>query len=267
MLRTISRPGATVSYEVSGDGPPLILGHSLLCDGRMWNAVSCELEQRYRVINVDARGHGRSHADGPFILESLADDWRAIMDAEGIDRAVLCGLSMGGMTAMRLALRAPSRVRALALLDTSADPEPLRNRLQYRAMAELTRRFGQIDALYGIVQSMMFGKTIMAAQPALVEAAMEQIREQDPMQIYFGARAVMDRASITEHLATLTCPTMVIVGSEDVATPQACSERIRSAVPSASLRVLDNVGHLSAVEAPTRVVGALGELFAEIGYF
>lgn len=266
MLRTISRPGATVAYEVRGEGPPLLLGHSLLCDGRMWTDVANDLERRYRVINIDARGHRHSTAQGRFSLETLADDWRAIMDAEGIDKAVLCGLSMGGMTAMRLALRAPSRVSGLALLNTSADPEPLKNRLQYRAMIEAVRRFGHLSPIYSLVERKFFGKTVLGNQPTLASREMDRVREKDPSQLYWAVRAVIERGSITEHLSVLSCPTMVIVGDEDVATPKAYAERIRSAIPGASLRVLNMVGHLSAVEAPGQVIDALGELFAEIGY-
>lgn len=266
MLRTISRPGATVGYEVKGEGPPLLFGHSLLCDGRMWTDVVNELASRYRVINIDARGHRHSTADGPFVLESLADDWRAIMDAEGIDAAVLCGLSMGGMTAMRLALRAPTRVRGLALFDTSADPEPLRNRVQYRAMAEVVRRFGQVDPIYSLVKRKMFGKTVLGNQPTLAAREIQRIQEKDPHQLYWAVRAVIERGSITEHLSVLSCPTMVVVGDEDVATPKRYAERIRSAIPGASLRVLSMVGHLSAIEAPALVVSAIGALLSEIGY-
>src|SRR5689334_9659767 len=100
----LERGGARILYEVSGDGPPLLLGHSLLGDSLMWELVAPELARTLRVINVNARAHGGSTAPSPFTLEDLADDWLAILDREKIDKAVLCGLSMGGMTAMRLAL-------------------------------------------------------------------------------------------------------------------------------------------------------------------
>src|SRR5262245_8096981 len=124
----LERQGARIVYEISGEGPPLLLGHSLLCDTLMWELVAPELAKHWRVININARGHGGSTAPSPFSLEDLADDWIAILDQERIERAVLCGLSMGGMTAMRLALAAPERVRALILLDTSADPELVQKR-------------------------------------------------------------------------------------------------------------------------------------------
>src|SRR5438552_10226026 len=96
------RDGATVHYEITGQGPPILLGHSLLCDTEMWRGVVPRLAAGHRVINVEARGRRRSTALRAFTLEDLAADWLAILDQEQIDRAWLVGLSMGGMTAMRI---------------------------------------------------------------------------------------------------------------------------------------------------------------------
>ena len=130
-MPSIERQNATVAYDVVGSGPPIVLGHSLFCTRSMWRGVVPRLQDSYRVINVELRGHGDSTAEGPFTLADLVDDWLAILDQEGIEQAVLCGLSTGGMTAMRVAGRAPDRVAGLALLDTNAAPETQFNRLQY----------------------------------------------------------------------------------------------------------------------------------------
>ncbi len=106
----IDRPGAKVHYQISGQGQSLLLGHSLLCDARMWEHVIPKLEEHFQVIAIDARGHRHSSCEWPFSLWDLANDWLAIMDHEGIDQAHMAGLSMGGMTAMRLALTNPEPV-------------------------------------------------------------------------------------------------------------------------------------------------------------
>ena len=141
----IERQGARIAYEISGDGPPLLLGHSLLCDARMWELVAPELEKSFRVVNINARGHGGSTAPAPFTLEDLADDWLAIIEKEGLKSPILCGLSMGGMTAMRVALTSPGAARAIIVMDSSADPELPRKRVEYLAMAKLVRRFGPLS--------------------------------------------------------------------------------------------------------------------------
>src|SRR5688500_4791150 len=121
--------------ETVGEGPEVFLWHSLLCDGGMWREQVAALRDQFRLINVDAPGHGRS---GPirrgFTLGDCVDAAVQVMDATGAKRPGFAGLSWGGMVAMRLALRHPERVAALALLDTSARSEMLEKKLKYRVL-------------------------------------------------------------------------------------------------------------------------------------
>jgi len=266
-MRTLERAGARIGYEVAGEGPAVVLGHSLLCDGRMWDAVAPVLARRYRVINIDARGHrastwpgspGSPGSPGPFTLDDLAEDWRAILDAERVDRAALCGLSMGGMTAMRLALAAPERVAALALLDTSADAEAAVKRLQYRLLAEIFKAFGNLAGpLEAPLRRIMFGVSTRADKPGVVARELGRMREQDARQIYHATRAVFDRPSIFGRLGAIRCPTLVMVGEEDVATPPDRARRIAGAIPGARLEVIPRAGHLTTVEQPEAVTAIL----------
>ena len=91
----------------------------------MWDPQVPALAERYRVVTYDTRGHGESPAPaGPYSLDDLVDDLVALLDEVGAERAHVAGLSLGGMTAMRLAAREPQRVDRLALLCTSAKPDP-----------------------------------------------------------------------------------------------------------------------------------------------
>jgi 3-oxoadipate enol-lactonase len=263
--KTLERGGARLAYSVSsGDGPAIVLGHSLLCDRRMWDPILDRLDPRLRLISIDARGHGRSTAPGPFSLEDLADDWRAILDAEAVPRAILCGLSMGGMTAMRLALASPERVAALALLDTSADRQPAWERVKFGAMALVVERFGFLKPILRAVAPVMFGRTSMRERRAVVDAQMARAAENDPRQLVHAVRAVMNRGSIYERLPALGCPVMVIVGAEDRATPPERSRRIAGAIAGARLTMVPRAGHLSTLEEPDAVAGALGAFFARV---
>jgi pimeloyl-ACP methyl ester carboxylesterase len=253
----LEREGARISYEVAGQGPPVILGHSLLCDSHMWDAVVPALATNHRVINVDARGHGASRSGGAFTLEDLAADWIAILDREGIERAALVGLSMGGMTAMRLALESPERVAGLALLDTSADSDTAAHRVQYRIMAEATRFAGHLKVLEGTLNKVMFGRTSLRTRRELVARQVDRWRAHPPRLIYHAARAVMDRRPVLERLGAIDCPTLVLVGDEDAALSPACSRRIAGAIRGAELVVVPGAGHLTALEAPEAVVTAL----------
>jgi pimeloyl-ACP methyl ester carboxylesterase len=249
-----------VGYTVAGSGVPIVLGHSLLLDGRMWDPVRDFLTARCTVVDVDLRGHRHSTADGPFTLEDVAGDWLAILDAEGIDRAVLCGLSTGGMTAMRLVQRAPERVLGLALLDTSARREPPLPRLKFRAMAEVLRRAGFADFLIPPTLKELLGETTRRTNPALVAEIRTRILQHDPRQMYFACRAVFDRGDVSESLAAVRCPTTVLVGREDAATRPDEARRIAAAIPHASLVEVARAGHLTPLEAPEAVMAAIGAL-------
>jgi len=256
-MPTIERDGARIHYELSGSGPAIVLGHSFLCDTHMWDAVSPALAERYRVINVDFRGHGGSTAPAPHTLDDLAADCRAILDREGVTRAVLVGLSMGGMTAMRLALAAPERVAGLVLLDTSADPEPPSKRVQYRFMAGLERRFGHIALIDAIVPRIMMGATTRRTRREIYDREAARLKQVNVNALYWTSRAVFDRESIAARLGEIRCPTLVMVGAEDVATTPAKSRRLAAGIPGARLVELPGAGHLSALETPDAVVREL----------
>jgi pimeloyl-ACP methyl ester carboxylesterase len=258
----IERDGATVHYEVTGKGTPIVLGHSLLCDTAMWRGVAPRLAERHRVINVEARAHGRSSASRAFTLDDLAADWLAILDQEQIDRAWLCGLSMGGMTAMRIALRAPGRVAGMVLIDSNAGREERRKRAQYAVMGAIYRRFGMPKPLIARTAQIMIGRTSRANQPQLVDELRDVAGRHDRAQFPFALRAVFGRGDLLPRLSQIYCPTLVLVGDEDRATPVDKSRQIAAGIPGARLEIVNGVGHLSALEDPdaiaTKVLAFVG---------
>lgn len=261
-MPSIERAGAHIHYDIRGEGPPLLLGHSLLFDGRMWDDLLPALSKHHRVVNIDARCHRHSTTRDRFTLWDLADDWIAIMDKEQIDRALLGGLSMGGMTAMRLALKAPERVRAMVLLDTSADPEVPRQRRQYRALAEIQRAARMDFLVYPIVERKMFSPTTRRLHRDVVERGMGIIREKDPKVLYPAVRAVFDRESITDRLAAITAPTLVMTGEDDIATPPLRARRIADRIPGATLELIPLAGHVSVMEQPAEAEKKILEFLA-----
>jgi len=249
----LKRNGAEIYYEISGEGPPILLGHSLLCDGRMWEDVAPQLAEHYRVINVDFRGHRHSTTPGPFTFDDLAGDWLAILDELNIDRAVLCGLSMGGMTAFCFSLAYPERVAGIIGIDTNGDAETLANRIQYRAMAEIYQRFGLIPALQQTTNKLMFARTTLQQRPEIAERLRERVAEHDRKQLTHAIKAVFSRRSFLPELHRLPCPVLLLIGEEDLATPLKWSQRLRRAIPGSMLRVIPRAGHLSAMEQPDAV--------------
>lgn len=258
-MPTIERPGAIVAYDVVGSGPPVILGHSLFCTRSMWLDVIQRLAGDFSLINIELRGHGESTAEAPFTLDDLVGDWLAIMDELGVDTAFLCGLSTGGMTAMRVAARAPERVTALALLDTNAAPETALNRLQYTVLGWAYSNLGLLPRKTLLTK--MYSKATLTSRPELGEAFLEQVRRLDRRRLGYAMKAVFGRGSFDPR--AIACPTTVVVGEHDLATPPACARKIVESIEGASLEIVEAAGHLTAQEQPEVVAMLLRRFFAK----
>lgn len=251
----LERNGARIAYDVTGEGPVVLLGHSLLCGRWMWDGVAPKLAEKYKVVNAEFRGHHASTCATPYTMDDLADDWLALLDELGADKAALVGLSMGGMTAMRVALRAPERVSALVLMDSSADREPWIKRLKYRIMTWLYRRNGFNDSLLKQIAPIMFGSTTMRSRPELVEQLAAHLREHDRAELIRVINAVVRRNAMSP-IEAIKAPTLVLVGEQDAATVPARSEAIARRIHGATLVRIPDAGHLSALEQPDRVAQA-----------
>jgi len=233
------------------DGRPILFGHSLLFDGRMWEAQVAALEGEYRCINVDFRGHGQSAAPPrAFSMIGQAEDYRKVMEALGVERATIVALSMGGMAAMHFAVAHPAKVEALALFDTSADVEPPRARAKETALAVTARMFGINDFLLKQVAPIMWSARFRAERPEVVEVWNERMRALDKTAAYRAVRMVLTRPAVGPRLGDVRVPTLVVVGDEDVATKPSKAKQIADTIAGAELRILPRTGHISAVEEP-----------------
>ncbi|MBX3268940.1 MAG: alpha/beta fold hydrolase [Sandaracinaceae bacterium] len=251
--------------EVRGEGTPLVLWPSLLTEASMWRFQIPALRARSRTIAIDPPGHGRSApVRRPYTLEDCVDAACAVLDAVGVEGpADWAGLSWGGMTGMRLALRHPERVRRLALLDTSAAPEARANLPRYRAMAFVARHVGAVGLLLDRIEPIMFTADTVRHRRDLVDPFREHLARMDPESIGHAVDAVIfGRADVTAALAAIQAPTLVLCGRDDVATPLERSRELAGAIPGARLAVIERAGHLSALEQPDAVTAELLAHFA-----
>jgi 3-oxoadipate enol-lactonase len=250
----VAKEGTRASGE-----PTIVLLHSLLCDGSMWRGQVGPLRALGRVVVFDGPGHGKSEVAPPFTLEdharTLVEAWGEL----GIERAVVVGLSWGGMLAMRIALTDPGKLAAMALLDTSADGTLLRERIEYRAMCALTRRVGLPPLLVRKkIVPLMFGARTRERSPELVEQFVRTLGGFPREGVTLAATAVsIDRTSILERLREIDVPTLIGYGEEDLATPAEHSRRIAGRIAGSILVPFAGAGHLSALEAPDAVNAAL----------
>ena len=256
-MATIERAGIQLHYTVTGTGPAIVLVHSFLASSAMWEAQIPALSSEHTVLAVDLRGHG---ASGPIkrdvSIYDLVDDVLAILDAEGITRAVWAGLSIGGMISLRAALKAPERVAGLLLLDTHAGAERPLKKLRYHAMVLAARLFG-IRPLLPQVLKLMFGRHTRAHNQPLVDEWRNRLATVPFPTIAHGVSALARREPLQAQLATIASPALVIVGLEDQALPPAYSREIAELLPRASLIEIPRCGHLSALEQPEAVTRAM----------
>lgn len=232
----------------------IVLWPSFLTDGGMWDGQMDALSRVGRTIVFDGPGHGKSETPPPF---SLDDNARALIDAlDSLDvkRFVMIGLSWGGMIGMRVAVLAPDRVAALALLDTSAAPEMMKNRVRYRAMLSTHRRVGLPSWIAERrVLPLYFSDETLTSQRALAENFWRDAVGFPREGVYKAGKAIFQRGDFRPELSRVRCDTLVMCGSEDRATPPSRAREIASGISGSELAMIEGAGHLSALEQPARV--------------
>ncbi|HET7458450.1 MAG TPA: alpha/beta fold hydrolase [Gemmatimonadaceae bacterium] len=256
-----------IAYDDVGGGVPLVLLHGFPHDRSLWAPQRNGLVDRARCITPDLRGFGGTPAEPPFTIDRYADDVVCLLNALGVERAVVGGLSMGGYVALALWRRHRARVRGLVLADTraGADDDPTRERR--REMIALARsRDGGPEALAERMIVGMVGKRTRERSPALVESVRRMLASV-PVEGAVGAlEAMMARPDSTPLLATVDVPTLVVVGDEDVLAPVREARVIHEGIRGSRLEVIAGAGHVSNVERPAAFNHVVREFLAGIAY-
>jgi 3-oxoadipate enol-lactonase len=244
-----------VHHLVDGpaDAPVVVLSNSIGASLGMWDPQVPALSERFRVVRYDQRGHGASPVPpGPYAIDDVGADLIALLDRLGVERAHVCGLSLGGMTAMWLAINAPERVDRLALLCTSAKLGPPEN---WAERAATVRAHG-MEAIVDAGLRRWVTDDFIAAHPERAEWLRRMMLD-TPAAGYAGCCAVIERLDLEPRLGEIRAPTLVIAGAEDPATPAAHGERIVAAVDGARLELVSPAKHLANVERVEEVTGLL----------
>lgn len=253
-----------LDYEdTGGGGVPLVLIHAFPLHRGMWEPQA-PLGAKARLITYDVRGFGRSPAgDGLIPFEQHVDDLLALLDHLKLQKAVLCGLSMGGYIALRTAERAPGRVRALILADTKTEADGNEARLKRAAGALAIQRDGLEKFAEGFVQGAL-APDAAARNPRAVERVRELIRFNEPAGVRAGLLAMAGRTDTTAALPKLTMPALVLVGEHDGLTPPAAARAMASAMPNASFEALAGAGHLASLENPEAFNRAVAQFLGRL---
>lgn len=243
-----------VDHTVDGPAgaPVVVFSNSLGADRSMWDPQVPALAERYRVVTYDTRGHGRSPVpEGPYSIDDLADDLLLLLDRVGADRAHVVGLSLGGMTAMRLAAREPARVGRLALMCTATRLDSA----VYAERAQAVRRDGTGSVAPGVV-----GRWVtpgFAAGHPQVVADLEAMVAGTPDEGYAGCCEALAAMDLRDDLARIAAPTLVIAGAEDQATPPEKLAEIAAGIPGARMVTVSPGAHLANIEQALQVTGEL----------
>lgn len=246
-----SANGRIVGYDDTGSGIPLLLLHAFPLSRRMWAPQLAALAGRARCIAPDLRGFGESDGAPPFTIDRFADDAVALLDALGITTpAVVCGLSLGGYIAFALWRRHPARVRAMILADTRATADTAEGRAKRAATIDTARTRGSSAIAEQQAPALLSPRTV-ARCPGKLGDVRSTIAAQSPDAIVGATEAMLGRPDSTPTLATITVPTLIIVGEDDAITPPADAETMQRAIPGSRLERIAGAGHLSSLERPS----------------
>ncbi|HBU74691.1 MAG: alpha/beta hydrolase [Acidimicrobiaceae bacterium] len=213
-MATAAVNGIEINYrDTGGDGPVVLFSHGFMMNHTMFDAQLEALAPDYRCVAWDERGFGGTRATGPFTYWDSANDALALLDHLGIKQAVLAGMSQGGFLSMRAALTAPERVSGLIFIDSAADlddPETLEgNQKMVHVFAngdDETRSF-----VFDIVGNMILGDEHLEAEWKPIWAQL------DIDQIELAGATLLGRDDLVDRLGEISCPTLVIHGTEDAA--------------------------------------------------
>lgn len=250
--------GLEVAYDEAGSGVPLLFIHGWPHNRTLWAGQMSGLPTQARCIAPDLRGFGGTTAREPYSIDQYADDLTLLMDARGVERAVVCGLSMGGYVALAMLRRHRHRLRGLILTSTRATADMPEAREKRGRLIEFVEAHG-VSALASRQLRAMVGATTFEHRPAVREALRELMAAAPQAGVIGGLRAMAQRPDATDLLPTIDFPTLVVGGAEDSFTPPEELRAMAAMIPRSRLELLAGGGHVCAYERP----GAFNHVVAE----
>jgi pimeloyl-ACP methyl ester carboxylesterase len=258
--------GAKLYYEDTGSGAEAVLFAPGLAWGtRLFRAQVAALNDRYRCVVVELRGQGRSEVTkAGYELDNIAADLIGLIEHLELAPCHLVGHSLGGSAAVRVAARRPELVRSLALLNATADEDPLWDRVLFRTLSYVVELFGMGTVDDRLVKA-MFGKTFLndRARAGEREEARRQFLSNNRTGIARAVRGWIRSPAAEGELPKVTAPTLVIAGEEDTAVKPERSRKMAEALLRGRFLLLLRCGHSAPVEVPEAVTAALVGLFEE----
>jgi len=244
---------AEIYYDIAGNGPPVVLLHPFPAHHEFWLPLAKFLSSRYQLILPDLRGHGESTlGEGPATMQKHAADIARVMDAAGVDRAPLIGVSIGGYTIFEFWRRFRDRVSALVLSNTKASADNSQARAARIEAADDVLKRGTGPFLESMLQKLL-GETTRRSRPDLVEGAHRMMRKMSAEGVAGVQRGMAERPDSISTLKTIAVPTLIITGDEDTMTGLPEAEVMKQHIAGAQMKVVAKAGHYSPWEQPEEV--------------
>ena len=252
-------PNLKLFYEVTGDGPPLLLIHGLGSSSRDWENQVEPFSKKYQVITLDLRGHGQaSKPPGPYSVRMFAEDTEALIRALGVAPLHIVGISMGGMVAFELAVHFPELLRSLTVVNSYPEVrvETFREHLQ------IWRRYLFLELLGMRGTGLMLGRRLFPypEQADLREIFVERWAENDKRAYRESLRAIVNW-DVEEHISKIGCPVLVVASDQDY-MPLEEKKAYTAKIPNAKLVVIEDARHAVTAERPEQFNAALMEFLA-----
>jgi 3-oxoadipate enol-lactonase len=255
--------GIVLHHQVLGpsDGPILVFINSLGSDLRVWQDVVSALADRYRIILYDKRGHGLSDAPpAPYSIDDHTSDLLALLDHLQVDKASLVGLSVGGMIAQRMAVRAPGRVQSVTLCCTAAKigtPELWADRIG-------AVEAGGIEPIADAVLQRWFTPRFHDKWADDL-AGWRNMLVRTPAHGYAGTCAAIRDADLRADAGRIAVPTLCVAGEQDGSTPADVVRGTADLIPGARFALIEGAGHIPCVEKPAELSGLIKQHLQEAG--
>jgi pimeloyl-ACP methyl ester carboxylesterase len=255
----IKSDDAEIFYEVLGDGPPVLLLHPFPVHHQFWLPAAQSLLTRYRLILPDLRGHGESGlGEGPATMSKHATDIARVMDDAGIGRAAFAGVSIGGYALFEFLRRFRDRVSALVLCNTKAQGDsPEARSARLNSAAEVLER--GTEPFFESMIPKLLGDTTRNTRPDLVDGALRMMRKMSAEDVAMVQRGMAERPDSVATLKTISVPTLIVTGEEDILSGAAAAELMRQNIAGSRLKIIPKAGHYAAWERPKE----MGELLRE----
>lgn len=254
--------GCVHHYGLAGrdDRPALLFANSLGSDLRIWDDLAARLSSQFKIIRYDHRGHGLSDAPPPpYSAEDLAGDVIALLDHLEIRQAALCGVSVSGLIAQAVAVRYPERVRALILSDTGARIGSVESWQQRIEMIQT----GGVMSIEKMTMDRWFSVGFRQHRPQDVRGYATMLR-QTSTDGYIGTCGALRDGDLRDAVENIRCPTLVLCGAEDIATPPELGRDLAGLIPGAKFSLIEESAHLPCVEQPAAMAEKLLEFFREV---